>query len=78
MVASLTLPSIPAGPQLLLSLQQNVPDAPVVARRHWYPAGQPSADVQGAFAAGGATAAEKQPANAAPATHKRNVDAVLE
>lgn len=78
MTASLTLPSeSAAGPQVFLSLQQNSPVEPV-AGRHWYPGGHPSVDLQGAFAAGGLTAFEKQPANAAKETHQKNVDTVLE
>jgi hypothetical protein len=74
-----TLPSEPAGPQLFLSLQQNIPDVPaVVAGKHWYPWGQPSVELHGEFGAGGVTAVEKQPVNAAQKTHPRNVGTVLE
>jgi hypothetical protein len=59
-------------------LQQNIPDASVVAGKHWYPWGQPSVELHGEFGAGGVTAVEKQPVNAAQETHPRNVETVLE
>ena len=59
-------PPDPAGPQLFLSLQQNGPPrAPLVAARHWYPEGQSSLILQGAFAPGGVAPLERQPVRAA-------------
>jgi hypothetical protein len=64
-------PPSTAGPQLVLSLQQNFPGLLFVDEKHWYPEGQLSSVVQGAFAPGGLAPLERQPVRAAEERNER-------
>jgi hypothetical protein len=62
-----------------MSLQQkNCPELPLVGGRHWYPDGQLSLVLQGAFAPGGLAPPEKQLAKVTMEMQQRMFDTVME
>ena len=72
-------PEPTTGPQLLEFLQQNIAVPTLLAgSRHWYPEGQLSLVLHGAFAPGGVAPPEKHPAKVARDRQQRTFDTVME